>query len=76
MDNGIVLLSVSFNWMDILAAGMTGLGGDSDKACFNSWSSTDASNLATLPVAIESQVSPDGDDATWPRHLQDQVGIV
>jgi hypothetical protein len=27
MDNGIVLLSVSFNWMDILAAGMTGLGG-------------------------------------------------
>jgi hypothetical protein len=37
MDNGILLLSVSSGWMDVLASGMTGSGGgDSGKACFNS----------------------------------------
>jgi hypothetical protein len=34
--------------------------------------------LATLPVIVKSSldVSLDGDDATLPRHLQDQVGIM
>jgi hypothetical protein len=39
VDNGIVLLSVSSDWMDVLeflASGMIGSGGDSAKACFNS----------------------------------------
>jgi hypothetical protein len=34
--------------------------------------------ITTLPVAVKSplNVSPDGDDATRPWHLQDQVGIM
>jgi hypothetical protein len=39
MDNGIVLLSASSDWMDILdvlALGMIGSGWDSAKACLNS----------------------------------------
>jgi hypothetical protein len=36
------------------------------------------SSLATLPVTVKSplDVSPDGDDATWPWHLQDQACVV
>jgi hypothetical protein len=51
VDNGIVLLCVSFDWMDVmevLASGMTGSREDSTKACFNSWSSTDAVSLSTV----------------------------
>jgi hypothetical protein len=59
MDNGIVLLSVSSGWMDVLevlALGMTGLGGgDSAKACFNSWSSVNASNLSAVSQLYLSQ---------------------
>jgi hypothetical protein len=40
MDNGVILLSVSSGWMDVLevlALGMIGSGGgDSAKTCFNS----------------------------------------
>jgi hypothetical protein len=34
--------------------------------------------LATLPVIVKSllDVSPNGDNATWPWHLQDQVGVM
>jgi hypothetical protein len=58
MDNGIVLLSVSSGWMDVLevlASGMTGSRGNSAKACFNLWSSTDASNLSTVSQLSLSQ---------------------
>jgi hypothetical protein len=36
------------------------------------------SYLATLPVIVKSplDVSPDGDDAMWPWHLKDQVGVM
>jgi hypothetical protein len=50
VDNGIILLSVSSGWMDVLevlASGMTGSEGDSGKAYFNSWSSVD---VVSLPV--------------------------
>jgi hypothetical protein len=55
--------------------------GDSAKACFNSWSSTDGVSLSAvsqLSVTIKSPlgVSPDGDDATRPCHLQDQVSVI
>jgi hypothetical protein len=35
-------------------------------------------SLTTLPVTAKSSldVSPDGDDTTWPWHLQDQVSII
>jgi hypothetical protein len=39
VDNGAVLLSESFGWIDVLevlASGMTGSEGDSAKAFFNS----------------------------------------
>jgi hypothetical protein len=34
--------------------------------------------LTTLFVTVKSpfDISPDGDDATWPWHLQDQIGIM
>jgi hypothetical protein len=34
--------------------------------------------LTTLPVIVKSllDISPVGDDATWPWHLQDQVGVM
>jgi hypothetical protein len=44
IDKGIVLLSESSGWMDVLevlASGMTRSRGDLVKACFKSWSSTD-----------------------------------
>jgi hypothetical protein len=71
VDNGIVLLSVSSGWMDVLASDMTESRGYSAKAYFSSWSSADASSLSAvsqLSIVVESplDVSPDGDDATWP----------
>jgi hypothetical protein len=35
-------------------------------------------HLATVPVTVKSLLndSRDGDDATWPWHLQDQVGVM
>jgi hypothetical protein len=45
VDNRIVLLSVSFSWMDVLevlASDMTESGVDLAKACFNYWSFVDA----------------------------------
>jgi hypothetical protein len=36
VDNGMVLLSESSDWMDVLASGMTRSGGDSTKAYFRS----------------------------------------
>jgi hypothetical protein len=35
-------------------------------------------SLSILPIRVKSplDISHDGDDATWPWHLQDQVGIV
>jgi hypothetical protein len=52
VDNGIVLLSVSSGWMDVLevlASGITGSrGADSAKAGFNSWSSVDAASLSAV----------------------------
>jgi hypothetical protein len=52
VDNGIVLLSVSSGWKDILASGMIRYGGDSAKAYFNSWSSVD-----TVSLSVVSQLS-------------------
>jgi hypothetical protein len=45
-----------------------GGGGGFAKAYFNSWSSTDASSLATLHITVESppDVSPHGDGTTRP----------
>jgi hypothetical protein len=63
MDNGIVLLSVSSGWMDVLevlASGMTGSGWDSANSCLNSWSSMDASNLSAV-----SQLSRSQSKAAW-----------
>jgi hypothetical protein len=36
------------------------------------------SSLIALSVIVESpiDISPDGDDTTWPWHLQDKIGIV
>jgi hypothetical protein len=51
VDNGIVLLSKSSVWMDVLdvlALSMTGSGGDSGKDCFKSWSSADVVSLSTI----------------------------
>jgi hypothetical protein len=39
-DSGIVLLSDSSSWMDVLASGMIESEWDLAKAFFNSWSST------------------------------------
>jgi hypothetical protein len=58
MDNGMVLLSESSNWMEILevlTSGMTGSGGDSAKAYFKSWSSTDAVSLSVVSQLSLSQ---------------------
>jgi hypothetical protein len=58
VDNGIVLLSESFDWMDILevlASGMTGSEGDSAKACFNSWSFVNAMSLSAVSQLSLSQ---------------------
>jgi hypothetical protein len=83
VNNRIVLLSVSSGWMDVLASGMTGsvVGGPVQGLiqllglCGHRQS---VSHLSTLPVVVKSllDVSPDGDDTTWPWHLQDQVGIM
>jgi hypothetical protein len=81
VDNRVVLLSVSFGWMDILATGMTGSGGLGQGLLqllelYERRQSI--SYLTTLSIAVKSplDVSPDGDDTTWPWHLQDQVGIM
>jgi hypothetical protein len=53
MDNGIVLLSVSSGWMDILevlTSRMIRSRGDSAKACFNSWSSADDSSMSAVSL--------------------------
>jgi hypothetical protein len=74
--------SVSSGWMDILevlASGMTESRGDSAKACFNSWSSTDAISLSAISQLSLSQSkarSPNRDDAKQPWHFHDQVGIM
>jgi hypothetical protein len=79
---------VSFSWMDVLevlASGMTGSGGGGGRLsqgllqllelcrCRQS-----VSCLTTLSVIVKSphNVSSDGDDATRPWHLQDQVGVM
>jgi hypothetical protein len=85
MDNGDALLSVSSGWMyilEVLASGMTGSGGGLSQGllqllqfyrCHQS-----VSCLATLSVTVKSplDISPDGDDATWPWHLQYQVRVM
>jgi hypothetical protein len=85
VDNGIILLSVSSSWMDVLevlASGMTGSRGGLGQGllqflelCGHHQS---VSYLATLPVIVKSplDVSPDGDDTTQPWHLQDHVGVM
>jgi hypothetical protein len=86
MDNGIVLLSVSSSWMDmleVLASDMTGYGGGGLgqsllqllELCRRHQS---VGSLATLPVTVKSplDVSPNGEDTTGPWHLHDQVGIM
>jgi hypothetical protein len=55
--------------------------GDLTKACFMSWSSTDAESighLTALPVIVKGplDVSSNGDDTIWPRHLYDDVDIM
>jgi hypothetical protein len=50
-----LLLSVSSSWMGVLASGMTGSGGDSAKACFNSWSSMDANSQQAVSQLSLSQ---------------------
>jgi hypothetical protein len=54
-DSGIILLSESSNWMDILdvlASDMIGSGWDSTNAFFNSWNSVD-----TISMLVISQLS-------------------
>jgi hypothetical protein len=56
--NRIVLLSVSSDWIDVLevvASGMTKSGGNSAKAYFSSWSSTDAISLLLVSQLSLSQ---------------------
>jgi hypothetical protein len=51
VDNGIVLLSKSSDWMDILevlASSMTGSGGHSAKAYFKSCNFVDAVSLSAI----------------------------
>jgi hypothetical protein len=51
VDNRIVLLSESSDWMDILeilASGMARSREDSAKAYFKSWSSVDAMSLSAI----------------------------
>jgi hypothetical protein len=58
MDNRIVLLSKSSDWMnvlEVLASGMTGSGGDSAMSSFKSWSSTDAVTLSIVSQLSLSQ---------------------
>jgi hypothetical protein len=58
MDNGTVLLSESFGWMDVLkllALSMTGYGGDSAKACFKSQSFANAMSLLAVSQHSLSQ---------------------
>jgi hypothetical protein len=85
VDNGIVLLSVSSSWMDILevlASGMTrsggGLGQDLLQLLELYGCRQSISYLATLLIAVKSplDISPDGDDTTRPQHLQNHVGIM
>jgi hypothetical protein len=84
MDNRIVLLSAPYSSMgilEVLASGMTGSGVLGQGllqllelcGCHGC-----VSHLATLPITAKSpfEVSPDGDDAMWPWHLKDQVGII
>jgi hypothetical protein len=42
------------------------------------WTPSVCQRLTTLHVTVKSllDVSPNGDDTTWPCHLQDQVGIM
>jgi hypothetical protein len=81
-DNGIVLLSVSSGWMDVLALGMTGSGGGLSQGLLQLLElyghRQSVSYITTLPIAVKSplDISPNGDDATRPWHLQDQVGIM
>jgi hypothetical protein len=71
IDNGIVLLSESSSWMDVLdvlASGMIGSRGYSAKAFFNSWTfcghCESINCLTALLVAVVGtlDISPDGDD--------------
>jgi hypothetical protein len=71
IDNEIVLPSESFDWMDVLASGMTGSwGGGLGQGMlqvlelYGRHESID--HLITLPVAVKGSidVSPDGDDTT------------
>jgi hypothetical protein len=55
VDNGIVLLSESSDWMDVLVSGMTGSGGDLTKAYFRSWSFADAVSLSVVSQLSRSQ---------------------
>jgi hypothetical protein len=41
--------------LEVLASSMTGFGGDSVKACFNSWSSVDAVSLSAVSQLSLSQ---------------------
>jgi hypothetical protein len=76
--------SGSMDILEFLASGMTGSGGGGGLSqgllqlfelcgCHQS-----ISCLVTLPIAVKSplDVSPNGDDATRPWHLQDEVGIM
>jgi hypothetical protein len=85
VDNGIVLLSVSSGWMDVLevlSLGMTRSGGGLGQGLLQLMEvyrrRQSVSCLTTLPVTVKSplNVSLDGDDATRPWHLQDQVGVM
>jgi hypothetical protein len=60
VDNDIVLLSVSFGWMDVLEVLTSGMirvggGGDSAKACFGYWRSADANSLSAVSQLSLSQ---------------------
>jgi hypothetical protein len=48
MDNGMVLLSESSDWVDVLASGMTGSGGDLAKVYFKSCCSMDVVSLSAI----------------------------
>jgi hypothetical protein len=84
VDNGIIFLSVSPGWVDVLevlALGVTGSGGTQPRPAsllelYGRRQSV--SCLASLPVIVKIlfDVSPDGDDSTRPCHLQNQVGTM
>jgi hypothetical protein len=88
MDNGIILLSVSSGWMDVLevlATGTTWSGGGGGGTRPRLASTLEALRmpsvyqfLVALPVVVKSllDISPDGDDTMRPWHLQDHVGVM